>query len=158
MVALVAAALAGWLYLVSIALPALSDARAGAALHAVQPGASDAALEDAAARAAFAARLDPLAVRPLFAGAAIADRRGRVLEERRLLLDAVHRQPSSAQGWLRLADVALGLGDAEGVAAATDRALELDPRSGHARDAAAAALALDAPPSASPAATGTPLP
>src|SRR5439155_263175 len=83
-------------FLASALLPAVADHKADGALRAAQPGASPATLHDAAARADLAARLDPLAVRPLFAGAAIAQRRGRELEVRRLLLDAVRREPSNA--------------------------------------------------------------
>ncbi|HEY3020240.1 MAG TPA: O-antigen ligase family protein [Solirubrobacteraceae bacterium] len=155
--ALVVAALAGWAYLASVALPALADRKAEAALRAARPDATPAALQSAAARAELGARLDPLSVRSLFAGAAIAQRRGRALDARRLLLDAVHREPSNAQAWLRLASDALSLVDRPGAEAAARRALELDPRNPEALRAAQAAVALVAPPEDSPSATGTPL-
>ena len=156
-VALAVAALAAWAYLASALLPAVADHKADGALRAAQPGASPATLHDAAARADLAARLDPLAVRPLFAGAAIAQRRGRELEVRRLLLDAVRREPSNAQAWLRLAIDALGLVDRTGAEAAARRALAFDPRNPETLRAAESAVALAAPPEDSPTATGTPL-
>jgi hypothetical protein len=156
-IVLVAVALAGWAYLASVALPAVADSRADGALREARPGAPPGTLQDAAARAAFAARLDPLAVRALFAGAAIAERRDRRLEERRLLLEAVRRQPGDAQAWVRLAGVAVDLGDLPGAVAATSEALRLDPRNQQILDLAARAQILTAPPQDSPTATGTPL-
>jgi len=156
--ATVAAALAGWIALVSIALPALSDAKGRAALRTAAGRASPSQLRHAAAQADLAARLDPLAVEPRFAGAAIADRRGHVLEQRSLLLDAARRQPASAQAWLRLAFVAFDLGDRDGGAAAALKALALDPSNPRTRELAANAVSNLAPPADSPTATGTPLP
>jgi O-antigen ligase len=155
--ALVAVALAGWVYLVSVALPAVADSRASSALREARAGASPGALADAAARANLASRLDPLSNRGLFAGAAIAERRDRRLEERRLLLDAVHRRPSDAQAWVRLAGVGIELGDLRGAVAATRAALRLDPRGPQTLALAADAQILLAPPRDSPTATGTPL-
>jgi O-antigen ligase len=154
---LIAVALAGWAYLVSVALPAVADERASSALDEAKAGASPGALSEAAARANLAARLDPLSNRGLFAGAAIASRRDRQLEERRLLLGAVHRRPSDAQAWVRLAGVAIELGDLPGAVAASDKALRLDPLGPQARTLASDAQILLAPPRDSPTATGTPL-
>ena len=81
-----------------------------------------------------------------------------MLEQRSLLLDAAHRQPASAQAWLRLAFVAFDLGDRDGGAAATRKALALDPSNPRVRALAADAVPNLAPPPDSPTATGTPLP
>jgi len=116
------------------------------------------ALEQAAARADLAARLDPLSVRPLFVGAAIARGRGRLLEARDLLLEAVDRQPYSAEAWYRLSLVALALADFAGFRDAAQRALENDPASGTARGLVRRAEIARTPSSASATATGTPLP
>jgi len=115
------------------------------------------ALEQAAARADLAARLDPVSVRPLFVGAAIAQGRGRLIEARELLLDAVDRQPYSVDAWYRLSLIALALADFEGFRDAARRVVETDPASGTARGLARRAELARTPPSASATATGTPL-
>lgn len=152
-----AAALVLGLAAVSAVLPAWADGRASEAQLAVRAGSGEALLADAAAEAQFAARLDPLALRPVFASAAIARRRGRLLESRGFLLRAVERQPESAEAWLALADAASALADREGYERAALRALELDPRSRRARRVARAAVAFRTPPGASATAVGTPL-
>jgi hypothetical protein len=134
----------------SATLPALADSKASAAL-------ANPDREAGAAQAEVATRLDPLAVRPLFAAAAIAEGRGRLVDERHYLLRAVDRQPWSALAWLKLAQAALQLADRPGAAAAARRVLELDPASGAARSLATRAQALLTPPSGSATATGTPL-
>ena len=68
-------------FVASSVLPAWSDAKADDAYEAAATR-SEASLRDAAADADLAARLDPLAVRPLFAAAAVAEGRGRLLEAR----------------------------------------------------------------------------
>jgi len=155
--ALAAASLLAAAVLASSLLPALSDARADRAFR----GATDRdaeRLEDAAADAELAARLDPYAVRPLFAAAAVAEGRGRLLEARQYLLDAVERQPWSVDAWTRLSRIAIRLADREGAVRAAAEALELDP--GNARVAAFArrAQGILAPPQGSATATATPLP
>lgn len=142
----------------SAALPAWSDSKSAAALASLRDGSSAGELEDAAAEAELAARLNPLAVEPLIAAATIAQRRGRVLEQRRLLLRAVRRQPRSEVAWIRLAQVAFVLGDRNGVLRASRRVVELDPLNPAARDLARGAVVFRAPAASSPSAPGTPLP
>lgn len=145
-------------YAVSALLPAWSDAKTGDALAAASDNASKTQLRDAAAQAGLAARLDPLAVAPLYAGAAIAERRGRLLESRRLLLRAAERQPQSETAWIRLAAIALRLADRPGLVETAQRAAQLDPLNPAALALQSAAIAFRTPPNASPTATGTPLP
>ena len=152
--ALVAAATC--LYLVSVALPAWSRDKSDDALAAARENASPAQLQQAAADAELAARLDPLSARPLFAAAAIAQRRERVLEQRRLLLRAVDREPSSVHAWIRLSEVAVRLGDREGAVRAARAAQRLDPGSANVDRAVQDAYVFEAPPTDSPTATGTP--
>jgi tetratricopeptide (TPR) repeat protein len=143
--------------LASSVLPALSDARADRAYR----GAGDRnpeRLEDAAADAELAARLDPYAVRPLFAAAAVAEGRGRLLEARRYLLDAVERQPWSVEAWTRLSRIAIQLADREGAVRAAAQALELDPGNAEVAAFARRAQGILAPAEGSATATATPLP
>jgi len=141
----------------SALLPAWADGKASDAQSAVRAGSDEAALSKAAAQADLAARLDPLALRPLLAASAIARRRGRLLESRELLLRAVERQPDSAEAWLNLAGSAFELADRVGFERAALRALELDPRSPRVREVALAAVAYRTPAGASATAVGTPL-
>ena len=140
----------------SAGLPAWSDGKADGAAEAAAAG-TPAALQDAAARADLAARIDPLATRPLFVSAAIAQARGRLLDARADLLEAAGRQPDDPAVWYRLASLALRLADRDGFVHATRRALELDPVNPFAVALAARAAALTAPPASSATATGTPL-
>jgi O-antigen ligase len=144
-------------YAMSAALPAWSDAKTNDAATAVSAG-TPAELERAAADAELAAKLDPLAVRPLFVAAAIDQGRGRLLDARRHLLEAVNRQPNNPDGWIRLAGLALQLADREGLREAALKALALDPTNGFVAALARRAQAFSAPPSGSATATGTPLP
>ncbi len=154
--ALALACVAAALVIVSAALPLVADDKASSA-PAVTASAGPAELERAAAQADLAARLDPVAVRPLFAAAAIAEGRGRLLDARRYLLEAVDRQPYSTFAWQRLLQLALKTADRPGARAATRRLLELDPV-GSGTLALAGRLALfEVPVAGSPTATGTPL-
>jgi hypothetical protein len=155
--AVAAAAAVLSLVAVSAVLPSWADGKAAGAQVAARAGADEAVLSRAAAQADLAARLDPVALRPLLAAAAIARRRGRPLEARAFLLEAVERQPSSAEAWLELAAAAFSLADRVGFERAALRALELDPRSPRARAAALAAVAFRTPPGASATAVATPL-
>ncbi|MFL5843339.1 MAG: O-antigen ligase family protein [Solirubrobacteraceae bacterium] len=115
------------------------------------------ALEDAAAEADLAARLNPLSTRPLFVAAAVAAARGRLLEARADLLEAVDRAPDDPQAWGRLAGLALQLADNPGYVEATERQFALDPLNpvaGRQLEIAEQFLAL---PASSATATGTPL-
>lgn len=142
----------------SSVLPALSDAKASDAAARAGASSDPAVQQDAAAEAELAARLNPLAVRPLFVAASIAEGRGRLLDARRYLLQAARRQPQNAGVWFQLAGVALQLADREGFAHASLRALELDPENPGARALALRGQALVAPPELSATAVGTPLP
>jgi O-antigen ligase len=155
--ALAGAALLACAVLVSSLLPAWSDAKTDAALQAVADR-SPQRLEEAASDAELAARLDPLAVRPLFAAAAVAEGRDRLLEARAHLLDAVERQPWSRDAWTRLARVAFTLADREGTERASARALALDPGDVEMIRFVSRVQGVAAPPESSPTATGTPLP
>ncbi|MEA2222977.1 MAG: hypothetical protein QOH83_1353 [Solirubrobacteraceae bacterium] len=154
--ALALACVAAGLLIVSAGLPMIADEKASSA-PAVSTNAGPAELEDAAASADLAARLDPTAVRPLFAAAAIAEGRGRLFDARRFLLEAVDRQPDNTTAWQRLLDLAFKTADRPGAKAAMRRLLELDPI-GKETLALAARLALfEVPAAGSPTATGTPL-
>ena len=156
---LAAAAVIACLYLVSVVLPAWSQSKADGALAAAdRDDATPGQLQAAAADADLASRLDPLDVDSLYAAAAIADRRDRLLEERRILLKAVRRQPSAEGAWERLALLAVRLGDGPGAVTASQRALDLDPRNPRLRTLAQDAWAFATPPQDSGPATGTPLP
>ena len=150
-------ALALSLVAASAILPAWADGKATDALLAARAGADEIALGEAAAQADLAARLDPLSVRPLLAAAAVARRRGRLLASRAFLLEAVERQPESAEAWRDLAGASFTLADRVGFERAARRALELDPRSPRARQLALRAVAYRTPPGASATAVGTPL-
>jgi hypothetical protein len=142
--------------IVSAGLPMLADEKASAA-QAVSTDAGAGELQDAAANADLAARLDPTAVRPLLAAAALAEGRDRLLQARRFLLDAADRQPYNSTVWYRLLELALKTADRPGARAAAQRLLELDP-SGSGSRALAGRLALfEVPAAGSPSATGTPL-
>jgi hypothetical protein len=141
----------------SAVLPWLASSKADDAIEAA--GRRDpASLEHAAAQADLAARLDPLATRPLFVAAAVAQARGRLLEARRDLLEAADRSPDDPQVWGRLAALALQLADRTGYLQATQRLFYLDPMNPIADPRTAKALINLAPPGSSASATGTPLP
>ncbi len=146
-------------YGVSAVLPAWSASKADSAQEAIGGDeVSDDQLQRAAAQADLAARLDPLSVEPLLVSATIAERRGRRLDARADLLEAVERQPESARAWSQLGALALGLGDRTGLAQATARALALDPHNPLLRALASRAVSFQTPPGDSASATGTPLP
>jgi hypothetical protein len=154
--ALALACIAAGLLIVSAGLPMLADEKASSA-QAVSKDAGPAELQDAAAQAELAARLDPTAVRPLLASAAIAQGRGRLLDARGFLLEAVDRQPYSAVAWQRLLELALKTADRPGAQAAARRLLELDPIGRGTLALTARLVLFEAPASGSPSATGTPL-
>lgn len=156
--ALAGAGLLAFACVVSALLPAWSDHKADDALQAMESDRSEARLARAARDAEVASELDPLAVRPLFAAAAIAEARGRLLEARGFLLDAVERQPYSLEAWRRLTRVALALADRRGVQQASRRALALDPGDVELLRFVSRAQGILAPPEGSATATGTPLP
>jgi len=144
------------LAIVSAGLPALADSKASSAL-AVSNDAEPDELRAAAAQANLAARLDPTAVRGLLAAAAIEQGRGRLLDARRHLLEAVERQPYSSAAWERLLRLTLSTADRPGARAAARRLLELDPVGTPARALAGRLVLFGVPAGSSPTATGTPL-
>jgi hypothetical protein len=144
------------LLIVSAALPLIADDKATSA-QAVSQNPTRAELQHAAAQANLAARLDPTAVNPLLAEAAIAQGRGRLFDARRFLLQAVDRQPYSAVAWKRLLELALKTADRPGAQAAARRLLALDPIGGGTLALTARIVLFEAPAGSSPTATGTPL-
>jgi O-antigen ligase len=135
----------------SAALPALSQSRTEAA--------ETAASADTAARDAdVAARLNPVAVRPLIVGASIEVRRKRLVEARRLLLEAAGRQPENPQVWYRLALLSQQLADRVGFRTAIARFAALDPANPVTAPLERQALSLQTPGNESATATATPLP
>ena len=154
--ALAVACLLLGLAIVSAWLPALADSKTDSALL-VSLDADDAERQRATARAELAARLDPTSVRPLLAAASLAEGRGRLVDARNYLLDAVDRQPYNAGAWERLLRLALLTADRPGAKAAAARLLEIDPLSTNARTLQAQLALFNVPASSSPTATGTPL-
>jgi len=137
--------------LASTLLPAIADSRTDAA--------ETASNADTAARdATVAARLNPVAVRSLIDAAAIEVRRGRLVEARKRLLEAVGRQPENPAVWYRLALLSQQLADTTGFRTAIARFAQLDPVNPVTGALERQALALDAPPNSSATATATPLP
>lgn len=146
-------------YATSAVLPAWSSTKSDAAQAEIGgDNVTPAELQDAAAKADLAARLDPLSIEPLLVSATIAQRRGRDLEARNDLLKAVRRQPDSSRAWFELGALALPLADRQGFVKATARALELDPHNPLLRTLAFRAISFATPPGESATATGTPLP
>ena len=154
--ALALACVCAGLVVVSAGLPMLADQKASAA-QAVSTDAGARELQDSAANADLARRLDPTAVRPLLAASAIAEGRGRLLDARRFLLAAADRQPYNSTVWFRLLELALRTADRAGAKAATRRLLALDPIGSGARTLAGRLATFEVPAAGSPTATGTPL-
>jgi len=137
--------------LASAALPAISQSRTEAAETASNP--------DTAARDAdVAARLNPVAVRPLLVASSIEIRRGRLVEARRRLLEAAGRQPENPEVWYRIAQLSQQLADRGSYQTAIARFAQLDPVNPVTGALLRQALAIQAPANASATATGTPLP
>jgi hypothetical protein len=146
------------LVIVSAWLPQWADSKATSAL-AISTNAKEPELRRASATAQTGSRLDPTAVRSLIAAADLAQNRGRLLDARRYLLQAVDRQPYNLTAWRRILLLALDTADRRGANAAAQRLLELDPigiRDGTLSLAGRATL-FGIPAAGSPTATGTPL-
>jgi len=141
---------------ISAGLPWLSGQKTEASAEAASSRTPQ-ALQEAAAQADLAARLNPLATRPLFVSAAVAAARGRLLEARAALLEAVDRTPDDPQAWGRLAGLALRLADYDGFARATQRQFELDPLHPVAERRLSIAEQIRTLPAESATTTGTPL-
>ena len=114
------------LVIVSAWLPQWADSKANSAL-AISTDAKEPELRKASATAQTGSRLDPTAVRSLLAAADLAQNRGRLLDARRYLLQAVDRQPYNLTAWRRILLLALDTADRRGANAAAQRLLELDP-------------------------------
>jgi O-antigen ligase len=142
--------------MVSALLPEWADSKASSAL-AISTTAREPELRDAAAKAEASARLDPTAIRSLLAAADLAQNRGRLLDARRYLLQAVDRQPYSVTAWRRLMNLALDTADRRGARAAARRLLELDPIGKGTLALVGRLVLFSVPASGSPTATGTPL-
>ncbi len=150
------AALALACVVASSVLPSVAADQVAQAREAAATGTA-AGLQEGSADAALAARLDPLSVQPLLAGAAIEQRRGSVPAARSLLLEAVGRQPRDAGSWARLSELSSSALDFDGAASAAKRAAALDPRSPSILALARRAQSGLVPPALSATATGTPL-
>jgi O-antigen ligase len=145
--ALVLAALATSAY-----LPWLADDKAAEA--AILSGIDDErTLSAAAKRAHEAIQLNPLALEPVFAAVAVAQKRGRQREALELLEEAVERQPENPDVWLRVYLVQHFAHDVPARIATLEKVLALDP---HYDDLPLAAVTGDVA-AVSATATGTPL-
>lgn len=142
----------------SAALPALAQARADRALDTAAAGPDGGRLARAARDAELAARLNPVAVAPLFALATVAERLGDLGQARRQIVRAIERQPESADAWARLVRLEIATGNRPALARAARRLLELDPVSPANRSLARRAQAALTPAEGSATATGSPLP
>jgi hypothetical protein len=139
-------------------LPSWADSETKHALSVADAHHSRAALQQAAADAEFAARLNPVSDQPLLALAAIDEARGRPLAARATVLRAIRRTPTSAAAWAQLVAIEVRLRDLRGVTAALTRALRLDPRNVVIRQGITQLTILASPPSGSATAGGTPIP
>jgi O-antigen ligase len=142
--------------MVSALLPAWADSKASSAL-AISTTAREPELRAATAEAEASARLDPTAIRSLLAAADLAQNRGRLLDARRHLLEAVDRQPYSVTAWRRLMNLALDTADRRGARAAARRLLELDPIGKGTLALVGRLVLFSVPASGSATASGTPL-
>jgi hypothetical protein len=151
---LAAGAVAAFAVAALAALPALSQQLTDEAL-ARASGGTAADLREAQETAALAKRLNPLAVEPVFAQAAIAERGNQPAAAAGLLVEAVERQPSNPSAWTRLARFQIAVGDSRGALRSILIAASLDRRGLTVTYLSSQAL-YDQNRSAS--ATGTPLP
>ncbi|HEV2821317.1 MAG TPA: O-antigen ligase family protein, partial [Solirubrobacteraceae bacterium] len=143
--------------LASAIAPAWSQSLTQDALVASGEAATPEERADAAADAELAARIDPLAVEPLLAGATVAASRERLVDAKAMLVEAVERQPFSVRAWDALARLSIFTADRDTYARAAQRVLELDPAGATSRGLVEGSGAFIAPPALSPTATGTPL-
>jgi hypothetical protein len=154
--ALVVVCLLLGLVVVSALLPSWANSKATSAL-AVTTQAAEPELESAAAEADAGARLDPTAIASLLAAADLAQNRGRLVDARHYLLQAVDRQPYSAVAWRRLLLLAKATADRRGAKAAAERLLALDPLGKGTLALVGQLVLFSVPANGSPTATGTPL-
>jgi tetratricopeptide (TPR) repeat protein len=145
-----------WLSLVGLSaeLPERAESDANSAL--VQAANSTVgALAAAQSSAVEAARLDPLSDAGPLAEETIALHRGRVVQARRYVQEALSRNPSDQRAWAALVFVDTLLGERSEAAAAVQRIADLDPLGGLARFELASQL-LSAPPGDSATSVRTP--
>jgi O-antigen ligase len=148
--------LAGALILAALAtsayLPWLADDRAAEAvlLNAVD---DESTLAEAAKRADEAMQLNPLAIEPVAAAMAVAQKRGRYEEVSDLIEEMIDRQPENPDVWLRAYAIQHFFDDAPARTASARRLLELDP---HEDRVSFNSIAADVA-ARSASATGTPL-
>ncbi|MDQ3769729.1 MAG: O-antigen ligase family protein [Actinomycetota bacterium] len=145
------------LVLASAIAPAWSQSLTQDALVASGEAATPEQRADAAADAELGARIDPLSVEPLLAGATVAASRERLVDAKAMLIEAVERQPFSVRAWEALARLSIFTADRDTYTRAAERVLELDPAGATSRGLLEAAGTFVAPPELSPTATGTPL-
>jgi len=151
------AAVAALAFAVSALLPATSE---GLRLNALQQARSGNALGDRAAEADLAHRLDPLSLEPLFTEGGIATLRSGSEQALRYFSEAALLQPDSWEGWRRVALTSIPLGDRATALKALARWAHTDPLyfRGLEKTFSATRFLLEAPPSRSPTAFGTPPP
>ncbi|MCK9247554.1 MAG: O-antigen ligase family protein [Solirubrobacteraceae bacterium] len=153
---LVATVTGALLLAVVTVVPLVGEQLAQRANRALSQDPTPERLQDATRDVALAADLDPLGLLPLAVGQQINLRRDNLLEARRLAIRGTERQSRNPQAWIALAQVAGALADRDGMRAAARRAAELDPYGVQALTVLADAAGQQAPPEASPTATGTP--
>jgi hypothetical protein len=144
-------------FAVSAILPAWAHTKAVDALNTAASASGPAGLQEAAAQADLASRLNPLSDEGLLEAATIAARRGLSVDARNYLVRAVRRSPYHATAWEALAFSALEAGDRVGAYRADQRALSLDPINQVSLAAAQLLLGAQVGPGLSATATGTPL-
>ena len=111
----------------SALLPAWSQHLTDDALAQANRGTA-ADLREAQETAALAKRLNPFAVEPVFAQAAIAERGNQAAAAAGLLVEAVERQPSNPSAWTRLGRFQVAVGDSRGALRSILIAASLDRR------------------------------
>jgi len=151
----IAGVFAALLFAASAGLPSLAETRRVQALQAAAGGDPDQARTDAR----LAHKLDPLAVEPLFTASSLAGSDGDQREQLSLLQQAADTQPDNFRTWQRLAYVQAQLGNYSAGAESVRRLAAVNPLLFSQRPGAADLLfPLEAPPSRSPTAFGTPPP
>jgi tetratricopeptide (TPR) repeat protein len=113
------------LAMASAVLPALARDKTDDAYVTAAFG-SRGELREGGKQAHEASRLNPFAVEPLFAEAAIASRQGRYDRAADLLTDATHRQPDNAEVWFQLGRLQILFNNAAGAYSAALKGLALD--------------------------------
>jgi hypothetical protein len=151
----IAGVFAALLFAASAGLPSLAETRRVQGLQAAAAGDPGEARTDAK----LAHKLNPLAVEPLFTASSLAGAEGDEREQLSLLEEAADMQPENFRTWQRLAYVQAQLGNYSAGAESVRRFAAVNPLLFSQRPGAADLLfPLEAPPSRSPTAFGTPPP